>query len=130
MALTTGWRAVLLLAVCVLELVVSYVDVAPFAQKAIANMDINVRASYAHASTKEEHLQTCNSEFAGDMGLVRRVVLKVAGGMGLELAILSSCSLECMVLGANGNVILWCTPLDAHSNAMCRASTSNSNGDA
>ena len=59
----------------VLELVVSCIDVVSFAQEAVAIMNINVRASFVQASTKEEHLYSCGSEFFGDMGLVRRVVL-------------------------------------------------------
>ena len=54
-ALPAGWCAVLVLPGCVLVLVVGYIDVLPFAQKAVANMNINVRASYVHSSAKEEH---------------------------------------------------------------------------
>ena len=56
----------------------------------------------SHVSTKEGRTKTHGSEFVGDMGL--------------EPAILGSCSFGCMVLGTCSCAILWCTPLVVHSN--------------
>ena len=85
-----------------LELVVGGIDAAQFAQEVAALVSINARSSYAHAPTKEEHWKTCGSQIAGDMGL--------------DPAILGSCSFGSMVLGTCVCVAPWCTPSDVHSN--------------
>lgn len=78
-----------------------------FAQKAVANVDINVHTSSASSPNKGGACKTCGSEFVG--------------GIELEPAILSSCSFGCMVLGIGGCVALWCIPSNAHSSNNVQA---------
>ena len=60
---------------CVLEFAVSNLDATQFAQNVVAIVDINVRTS---SVLKGGACKTCGSEFAGDIGLVRRVRRVVA----------------------------------------------------
>ena len=95
MALPTGWRAVRVLPVCVLKFVVHHIDVVPFAQKVVANMDINVHTSPAlsKAGAYKDvwfvvcwqhgiHVWTCGSQFVSNMEFAYKMwVLNWVGDM-------------------------------------------------
>ena len=71
MALPTGWRAVLVLPMCVLKLCVNHIDVVPFAHGAVANGVVALQKSHprrcggiANFTPKGGAYKTCGSSLA------------------------------------------------------------------